>query len=207
MKEIELSDTTRDRLREIYAELQKEYENVATALAFTCTGCPDNCCDSYFLHYTYIEWAYLWEGLLELDPDVLAGVVERAEDYHLKSRACLERGDRPLFMCPLNDGGLCSLYRHRLLVCRTHGVPAVMTRPDGRTMKFPGCFRCQALVEAKVGENMPFVERTEKLRRLAMLEQELLHNRRHLLPKVKLTIAEMIVKGPPRLVPANNGMK
>jgi hypothetical protein len=103
-------------------------------------------------------------------------------------------------MCPLNEQGLCVLYKHRLLVCRTHGVPAAMTRPDGRTLRFPGCFRCQELVEARADGNVvPQVERTPLLQRLARLENDLLDHRRHLLPKIRMTIAEMLVKGPPSL--------
>jgi hypothetical protein len=101
-------------------------------------------------------------------------------------------------MCPLNEEGFCILYEHRMLVCRTHGVPAKMVRPDGRQLKFPGCFRCQEIVE-KMDVSPPSVERTSMLHRLALLESELLDNRRHLLPRVKMTIAEMLVKGPPEL--------
>jgi hypothetical protein len=75
-----------------------------------------------------------------------------------------------------------------------------MTRPDGRTLRFPGCFRCQDIVDARYAqEPPPHVERTPLLRRLALLENEFLENKRHLLPKVKITIAEMLVKGPPTI--------
>ena len=92
------------------------------------------------------------------------------------------------------------MYEHRLLVCRTHGVPATMTRPDGQTLRFPGCFRCQEIVAGRDNrEPSPHVERTFLLRKLALLENELLENKRHLMPKVKITIAEMLVKGPPTI--------
>ena len=89
------------------------------------------------------------------------------------------------------------VYKHRLMVCRTHGVPATITRPDGKQLHFPGCFRCQEVQVDNDGSQV--MERTAMLRQLAMMENELLQNRRHLYPKVKLTIAEMLVKGPPRL--------
>jgi hypothetical protein len=102
-------------------------------------------------------------------------------------------------MCPLNQQGLCVLYSYRLMVCRTHGVPAAMTRPDGRRLNFPGCFRCQELVagRAERQEGVASMERTPLLRRLALLENDLLEGRRHLYPKVRLTIARMLLQGPP----------
>ncbi len=203
MKEVVLSESTRTRLIEVYNELQQEYERVARELNFTCTGCPDNCCDSYFLHYTYLEWAYLWEGIRQLKPEDQKKLQERAHDYLQASKRVMQEGERPLVMCPLNDAGFCTLYEHRLLVCRTHGVPATITRPDGKSMKFPGCFRCQELVEKTGLDSPPLVERTKSLRKLAMLEQELLMQKRHLFPKVKLTIAEMIVNGPPAVAKAH----
>lgn len=106
-------------------------------------------------------------------------------------------------MCPLNENGLCVLYPYRLLVCRTHGVPAAMTRPDGKRLVFPGCFRCQDIVGVlkTKGVEIPLVERTPLLRELVLLEQELLNENRHRCPKVKMTIAEMLVDGPPTLLP------
>jgi hypothetical protein len=102
-------------------------------------------------------------------------------------------------MCPLNENGRCILYTHRLMVCRTHGVPATMQRPDGKQLDFPGCFRCQELVKKRfVHESeVPHVDRTPLLRNLAMLENELMGGKRHLYPRIKLTIAQMVVNGPP----------
>lgn len=200
MKEITLSSDAKGELEDIYSELQKEYERVAAEIGFSCTGCPDNCCDSYFLHHTYAEWAYLWEGVKALEQEEQDGLIERATKYLSDCEAAMRRGERPQVMCPVNNNGLCQLYKHRLLVCRTHGVPAKMTRPDGQSMLFPGCFRCQDIVEEKGLKDvlMP-VERTPLLMRLAALENSLLCMKRHLYPKVKLTIAEMLVKGPPKL--------
>lgn len=198
MREVVLTEKMIRELEDIYQKLQNEYVRVAEELEFSCDGCPDNCCDSYFLHHTYAEWAYLWLGVAELAPEKQQELIERARIYVEKSEAAIEQGERPQHLCPLNENGRCILYKHRMLVCRTHGVPATMTRPDGQTLRFPGCFRCQEIVESKPEEEQAtHVERTPLLQRLALLESELLQNRRHLVPKVRLTIAEMLVKGVP----------
>ena len=201
MIELSLSEELAAKVENLYTRMEAEYDKVAGTLGFSCEGCPDNCCDSHFQHYTYTEWAYLWRGLKQLPADELKQVEEWAVNHLAECRRAEAEGERPQVMCPLNREGLCTLYAHRLLVCRTHGVPAMMRRPDGKSLQFPGCFRCQELVEKSDEEQIPFVERTSLLRELVLIEDELLEQRRHLYPKVKKTIAEMIVEGPPK-VPA-----
>ncbi len=200
MKEIVLSSELSCQLADIYTAMVDGYDQVASEINLSCLGCPDNCCDSYFLHHTYCEWAYLWQGLRELPEDERQAVTRRAEKYVHESRELLAHRERPQIKCPLlNDEGLCGLYNHRLLVCRMHGIPATMTRPDGKSMRFPGCFRCQEIVGKSYPQEQdaPAMDRTPLFRQMAALESRLLGEKRHLFPRVKLTIAEMIVQGPP----------
>jgi len=199
MKEIILSPVLSRELADIYSAMELQYDAVAGTIGLTCSGCPDNCCDSYFQHYTYCEWSYLWEGLRALDEPILDEIVERSRQYVMECSKAIARGEQPRLMCPLNDNGRCSLYSHRLMICRLHGIPSAMTRPDGKTIKFPGCFRSQGIIKQKYrNENeIPFMDRTGLLGRVVALESELLGGRRHLFPKVRKTIAEMIAGGPP----------
>ena len=185
------------KIAELYSRMEQVYDLVAQQLDFTCDGCPDNCCDSYFLHHTYAEWGYLWVGLLELEPEKRAAMESRAADYAAASEKALARGERPQLMCPLNEKGRCGLYLHRLMICRMHGVPSSLTFPNGKVQKFPGCFRCQEIVGDR--QAVPSVERASLFRELVALEQELLGEKQGQLPKLKKTIAEMILAGPPRL--------
>lgn len=199
MRELILPEYLAKRVSEIYARLESEYGKVATAIGLDCRDCSDNCCDSYFLHHTYLEWAYLWRGLRALPARQLEEVRGWADRYRDECRKAEQLGQRPQVMCPLNERGLCILYAHRLLVCRTHGVPAKMRRPDGRQLDFPGCFRCQELVAAREQQGLktPRVDRTALLTELARIEDELLEHKRHRFPRVRMTIAEMILQGPP----------
>jgi hypothetical protein len=200
MKEVVLPMEMVAVLEKIYQELESEYSRVAGELNFSCTGCPDNCCDSYFLHHTYLEWAFLWSGFKQLKTEKQTELIERCQQYIVRCEKMRREGNRPQVMCPLNEDGRCILYNHRLLVCRTHGVPATMTRPDGQILRFPGCFRCQDIVDSRSEDkDPPSVERTPSLRKIVELEDELLDHKRHLAPKVKLTIAQMLVKGAPSL--------
>lgn len=186
------------KLATLYARMEAAYDGVARAMGFSCAGCPDNCCDSYFLHYTYVEWAYLWEGLAGLPEEQQEAVRQRAVRAVAQSRqAIISGGDHAHPMCPLNEQGRCSLYAHRLMICRLHGVPATMTRPDGRSLSFPGCFRCQDLPAGASAQAT--LDRTDFYQQMVDLEKTLLGPRRGLLPRVKMTLAQMLVAGPPSL--------
>ena len=204
---LHLNPTITARLAELYRDMELRYDEVAAVIGLSCAGCPDNCCDSYFMHHTYVEWGYLWKGMAELPPEKQREILARAETYEQQSRAFLARGERPQLMCPLNEEGRCILYQHRLMVCRTHGVNARMTRPDGQLLEFPGCFRCQEIVETRdpAEPDIQPMDRTELLRRLVMLEQELLLGKKHVLPQVKMTIAGMLVSGPPSVAHCSDG--
>jgi len=200
-RELTLPDELTRTLAAIYEAMEEGYDHVAREIGLTCQGCPDNCCDSYFLHHTYSEWAYLWQGLRALEPEQRNRIEQKAAAYQKKCKQALAAGNRPQVMCPLNIDGLCALYSHRMLVCRMHGIPATMTRPDGQSMRFPGCFRCQEIVAEKFSnpEQAPAMDRTPLFRKMVDVESRLLGEKRHLLPRVKMTIAEMIVQGPPSL--------
>ena len=184
-----------DRLANLYHRMETAYNRVAGELAFSCTGCPDNCCDSFFQHHTILEWAYLWQGLAVLEAARLSQIRQQAELYLAEATAAIARQERPQLICPVNDQGRCLLYAHRLMICRLHGVPSTVTRPNGEKQSFPGCFRCQELTAGRPGV---VVERGELYRELAELERELLTTTQRRGPRIKMTIAEMILAGPPQ---------
>ncbi|MUM76606.1 hypothetical protein GKC30_03045 [Pseudodesulfovibrio sp. F-1] len=192
------------KLAAIYDAMVSRYVESAQVIGLTCDDCAENCCLTFFQHHTYVEWAYLWEGLAALPPERLEAVRQRAHEYVEQAREALSRGLRPRVMCPLNldrEQGLCGLYDHRLMICRMHGVPNELVRPDGRRVSFPGCQRCQGLTEGlrAGGHAVPVVDRTPLYKELAALEMRFVGANLRRLPKVDHTIAEMIVLGPPRL--------
>lgn len=196
-----LSTSQVARLEKIYENLGEAYDGVAQKLNFSCEGCSDNCCDSYFQHHTYLEWVYLLQGFSELTEDKQAELRCRCDEYEKACESSIAQEKRPQVMCPLCENGLCILYKHRLLVCRTHGVPAVMRFPNGQVRHFMGCFRCQEIVESRFAKNehAPHVERNPHLAKIIELENEVCNNKRAELPKVKMTIAQMILAGPPQI--------
>jgi hypothetical protein len=185
-----------DKLAGLYDRMGDAYASLAGRIGLTCAGCPDNCCTSHFQHHTYVEWLYLWQGVRGLPEPRRAAMLDRARENVRQAGVILAQGLRPRLMCPLNEDGLCGLYRHRLMICRLHGVPNFFETPRGR-QGFPGCFRC---AEALAGQDdVPALDRTPLYRELAALEMELLGTAVRTLPRVNLTLSEMLAQGPPRL--------
>jgi Fe-S-cluster containining protein len=195
MQKEALKRTLFKRLSRLYSEMEETYNRAAGKIGLSCQGCPDNCCTSHFHHHTYIEWAYLWKGIGSRPDEEKREFMNRAAEYVRQSRALLAQGLRPSIMCPLNNKGLCQLYEYRLMVCRMHGVPNSFVRPDGRRVSFPGCFRCQELYSRL--KEVPVVDRTNFYRDLASLEMAFVGPKIKALPRVNLTLAEMLVQGPP----------
>ncbi len=185
------------RLSNLYHRMAVSYSRIAEEIGFTCMDCPDNCCTSFFRHHTRVEWAYFIKGLDQCPEPLRKRIINRAGDYVRKTGLELSQGRTPDIMCPVNENGLCTLYDHRLMICRLHGVPTFHTRPDGRSFEFPGCFR----VREKTGgvKDYAKLDRTEFYRDLAALENAFVGPKVARLPRVNLTLAEMIVEGQPRL--------
>ncbi len=179
-----------EQLADLYSRMVAGYDRAAAQIGLTCEGCPDNCCNSYFQHHTHVEWAYLLEGFNALAPADQEKYLARAEDHIRRCREEISQGRRPRIMCPMNDDGLCMIYLHRPMICRMHGVPNKLTRPDGRTLQFPGCFRSQELYAES--SSVPMLDRSDFYRELAGLEMAFMGPRIKTLPKVNLTLAEML---------------
>ncbi|WP_045212104.1 hypothetical protein [Desulfonatronovibrio magnus] len=186
------------RLETLYQQMENSYSQVAADIGFSCKGCPDNCCTSFFQHHTRVEWAYFIRGLNQCQDEMRQKIISRAQDYVQQAKQETALGRTPNIMCPVNEDGLCVLYSHRLMICRMHGVPTVHVRPDGRRLEFPGCFRAQESIEGM--SDYPRTDRTRFYMELAVLEQGFVGPKISSLPRVNLTLAEMIVAGPPRMV-------
>lgn len=184
-------------LAELYQAMQTSYDEVASKIGLSCTQCTDNCCVSYFQHHTYIEWAYSWEGLKACGAEKKDAILTRAQDYMEQARESLRQNRKPKLMCPVNEYGWCLLYDFRLMICRLHGVPNVVRMPDASVRFFPGCEPCQELTRGMA--EVARMDRTLFYHRLAELEKSFLGPKYGQLPKVNLTLADMIVQGPPRI--------
>lgn len=186
------------RLAALYEEMDRQYRESAGRASFSCAGCPQNCCVSYFEHHTYVEWDYLWRGMLTLPKDRQQHFLEKAQRNVEQCRFAFSQGLRPRIMCPLNEDGLCQLYDYRLMICRLHGVAHIAPLPDGTTTQYPGCFRYQEAIASQGPPPAP-MDRTPLYRELAAIEMEHLGHKMRNVPRVRLTLSEMLVKGPAKL--------
>ncbi len=187
------------RLHELYKRMDQAYVETAGALGLSCAGCTDNCCETPFSHHTYIEWLDLSRAISALPEARLNEVRHNAEEWLRVQRGSMP-GVIPRVPCPLSvptESGLgCGLYEHRPMVCRLHGVPTYLVRPDGARLSFPGCEHAQELAKTKPDAAL---DRTMLLADLARLEMDLAGGVRGGRPRVNLSIAEIILVGPPTL--------
>jgi len=180
------------KMQDLYDRMGREYDTAALGYDFSCTGCEENCCEERFYHHTLSEFLYLLRGLQALDEkkrdEIFGRAREVAELYGMHDM----EGQARRIMCPLNSDGLCSLYEHRLMICRLHGVPYSMRRPDGTETKGLGCHRVDWDMSPEKSAACMF-DRTDRYRELSGIEIEL-RQRLGFGHRIKMTIAEMIVE-------------
>lgn len=174
-----------DRLSAIYQAMDQAFSGLVSFYNFECSGCEDNCCTTYFYHYTMAEQLYLLQGLSTLDRHERTKTLQRAQ------RMCGPDA-KSHYLCPLNVDGRCRLYPYRTMICRLHGLPYEMIGPDGKRGEGPGCPKFEAQRKKK---DLPYrrIDRTAFYRQLAELELEI----RQVLSvqgSSKKTIAEMVLE-------------
>lgn len=185
---IEDADPIFRELADLFVRMDEAYARTADRFGFQCRGCRDNCCETRFYHHTLIEVLYLRNGLAALPPQDQAVVMEKASDVLERSGQGSGHGHTRRIMCPLNHDQRCRLYGHRPMICRLHGVPHELKRPDGQRQTGPGC----ADFEKRCGNpRTGLLDRTPFYYALSQLERKL-RQQTGVNQKIKLTVAEIL---------------
>ncbi len=175
------------QLETLFNDMDRAYAAAARQYGFQCHGCADNCCLTRFYHHTLLEYLFLLEGLRNVEPAMRKVLCARALAADSQQSAAA-----PRVMCPLNRQSRCTLYAHRPMICRLHGIPYELHRPGAGATTYPGCdaFFDQCRQRGRT-DYAPF-DRTPFYRRMADLENTV-RSRAAYTGKIKLTIAQMMV--------------
>lgn len=181
-----------EKIHNLYSSMGKAYDRSASCYGFSCSGCEENCCEERFYHHTLVEFLFLMQGIQRLDDKDKDAIFDRAKEVAELYRMHDMEGKARRLMCPVNVNGLCSLYEYRLMICRLHGVPYKMRRPDGAETLGSGCHKVEWDMSSKKNEECIF-DRTDLYRELSAIEIEL-RQKLGFNHRLKMTIAEMIVE-------------
>ena len=178
------------RLRDIFDAMDRVYNEAAEYYHFFCSGCTDSCCLTRFYHHTFLEYFNLLTGYRAAAKDKQDAILQKASTVCRETAAADRQGIRLQHMCPLNFDGLCSLYAHRPMICRMHGIAHELHQP-GRPVSFaPGCHEFARQCGHK--EYHPF-DRTPFYMELAKLEKEF-KQAAGINARIKMTVAEMVMQ-------------
>jgi len=178
-----------ERLRRIFAEMDRQYDKAAAHYGFQCKGCEDSCCLTRFHHHTFLEFLFIREGLNKLEPSERHAIRIQAAAVSRQTAQAQKKGTAVRSMCPLNEAGRCRLYPYRPMICRLHGIPHELQKPGRPVSHGPGC---GAFGEQCFGKPYLKFDRTPFYIEMAGLENEF-KQAIGLTGRIKLTIAEMIV--------------
>ena len=176
------------KLKSVYANMDRQYETVAAGYGFVCRGCEESCCRTRFYHHTLLEFLYIREGFNTFALDKKWQVGNRAKTVNAISAVADRKGIPVKEMCPLNFEGRCILYAYRPMICRLHGIPHELHRPDKGIQFHPGCHifddQCKESSYSRFDRTPFYVE-------MAGLERELKATV-GITQKLKMTVAEML---------------
>ena len=178
-----------DRLERIFAAMDRQYAEAAKHYGFDCNGCQDNCCRTRFHHHTYLEYLYIHAGLNQLSLQSQRELQSKAAMVCRETANADEKAMPVRLMCPLNFDGRCTLYRHRPMICRLHGISHELRKPGQNAIRRPGCGMFDLQCSDK--RYLKF-DRTPFYFDMAKLESELKQTV-GLSGRIKMTIAEMII--------------
>ena len=185
-------DSSVEKMLNLYNRMARAYDRSASCYGFSCSGCDENCCEERFYHHTLSEFLYLLQGLQALEEGKRKEIFDRAREVAELYRMHDREGHARRIMCPLNQDNLCSLYEYRLMICRLHGVPYKMRRPDNTETQGIGCHRIDWDMSPEKSAEC-ILDRTDLYRELSGIEIEL-RQRLGFSHRIKMTIAEMIVE-------------
>lgn len=118
-----------DKRLESYFESQKPY--------IKCRQGCSKCCETGEYPFSRLEAEYLMRAFIRLPKNVKD--IIRASIEQLKEDKKNSKSERFLYKCPFLVNNLCSLYKYRGIVCRTHGLAY---HEDGtNNLKLPECAR------------------------------------------------------------------
>jgi hypothetical protein len=191
------------QLAKLFDSMDDAYTVAADRYGFFCKGCADNCCLTRFYHHTLLEYLSLMEGFYRLDEEMQLHLRHRAEAICRQ----YEKGDAGGFavrsMCPLNVEGMCCLYRHRPMICRLHGIPHELRKPDSSVAYGPGC---EAFDNHCGKKRRVSFDRTPYYMKMAGLERDL-KQALDVSGKIKMTVAEMVLQFDPLLGPRDHEIR
>jgi Fe-S-cluster containining protein len=174
---------------QLLARMDQAYRQTADAAGFECRGCLQNCCRTLFFHHTLTELLYLKAGLARLSADAHNRIRERAAVVDRMHDTQQAQQPSAGTMCPLNERDRCMLYAHRPMICRLHGLPHRLQRPDGKVLSGPGCddFYRQSGSVSSVA-----LDRTPHYTAMAGVEKAL-RQKWDFGARIKMTIAQMVI--------------
>ena len=178
-----------DRLQSVFAAMDRQYADVANHYGFHCDGCEDNCCRTRFYHHTYLEYLYIQAGFNKLGDQRQREMQSKAAAV-CRETALADEKARPIrLMCPLNSDGRCTLYTHRPMICRLHGISHELRKPGQNVIRGAGCGMFDLQFSNRSYRRF---DRTPFYFEMAKLEGEF-KQAVGLSGRVKMTIAEMII--------------
>jgi len=110
-------------------EEQKEYIHCKEGCSLCCQNGEYPCSES--------EFDFLKLGFMTLDPQIQQTIVNKI--LMLKAQRANFKGEKFVYECPFLIDNRCSVYKYRMIICRTFGLAYYENEKGKNTIKSPFC--------------------------------------------------------------------
>lgn len=115
-----------------YFEQQKPYIHCKK-------GCS-LCCECGEYPFTRLEMEYLMSEFLKLDEKTKNIIRKKITDLKKEKQKAIKKNEKFLYQCPFLIDKKCSIYSHRGLICRNHGLMTMLINSKQKeTFQIPYC--------------------------------------------------------------------
>lgn len=150
-----------------------EFFTQAEPFVFCKEGCS-YCCEKGQYPYSELEFKYLLFGSLDLSPEETSEIDQNIIEIKKLQKESKERGEEKfLYRCPFLINKRCSVYKHRGIICRTHGLAFYLD--EIQNFKIPACFEYGLNYSNVVDEDQKLFSR-EKFEKLGIKQEPLAYN-------------------------------
>ncbi len=113
-------------------EAQKEYIHCKE-------GCS-HCCQNGEYPCSELEFEFIKLGFMTLSPDIQQVIINKVINLKQEKEKC-PKGQKFIYECPFLIDNRCSIYRHRMIICRTFGLSYYDKDDETKknTLKVPFC--------------------------------------------------------------------
>lgn len=124
-------------IRVIMSRIDEHFENQKEYIHCK-EGCS-HCCKNGEYPCSELEFEFIKAGFMTLDKDIQESIIKKV--LEIKAQKAINKDKKFIYECPFLINDKCSIYKYRMIICRTFGLAYYEEGKEGekKALKAPFC--------------------------------------------------------------------